>query len=124
VTTLEEAIAAREGDDAAEWLVLPALAIPQTRWALTDLTVDEWRRIGAYLRGLLDREPVKTGAAWAGVRILLGTLAAELDGMVRVAGDDPAEAMALYDRSGERALADYRANAEALERRGVVLHGS
>ena len=51
------AIAARGSDESAEWLLLPAFAIPQTRWALTDVTVDEWRRIGAYLRACSRASP-------------------------------------------------------------------
>ena len=48
MTTLADAIAAVP---ATEWLLLPDLAIPQTRRALTDLTIEEWRQIGASLRG-------------------------------------------------------------------------
>lgn len=107
----------------AEWLLLPDLALPRTRWALVDLTREEWRRTGAYLRGLLEREPLHSSPHWAGMRILLGTLAAELDAMVEIAGDDPAAALALWDRRGEGELARWRADAEALARHGVALHG-
>ena len=107
-----------------EWLLLPSLALPCTRWALTDLRPVEWREASSVIRGMLAREPLKSAPAWAGVRILLGTLAAELDEMTTIVGDEPAEAANLYDRSGERDLSAYRANVEALERHGILLRGA
>jgi hypothetical protein len=118
VTTLAEAQAAYEASGALDWILLPDLAIPQTRWAMCDLKPGEWRFAAAYLRGLLEREPVKSSPHYAPVRMLLGTLAMELDVLTGIVGDEPAEAMRLYDRHDERVLSEFLDNAAARSANG------
>lgn len=58
-----------------------------TNAAVKDLAPREWEELSGYLYALLEREPVKSSAAFAGHRIVLGSLASELRGFAAAAGE-------------------------------------
>jgi hypothetical protein len=58
-----------------------------TNAAVKDLAPREWEELAAYLFALLERQPMKSSAAFAGHRIVLGNLATELRGFAAAAGE-------------------------------------
>jgi hypothetical protein len=58
-----------------------------TRSWLAELTPAEWFSVASTLYALIGREPIKSSARYAPERVLLGTLALELDSYARAAGE-------------------------------------
>jgi hypothetical protein len=63
------------------------LTFQTTGLLASDLAPREWETVAAYLYGLLEREPLKAGPAYAPYRIVLGSIAGELRGFARLAGE-------------------------------------
>lgn len=63
------------------------VSLALTTWAVRDLAPREWEDLAAYLLALTDREPVKSSPAYAGHRIVLGTMASELRSFAHSAGE-------------------------------------
>lgn len=81
------------------------IALPMARWAACEITPREARDVRAALLGYLEREPVKSGSAWAPIRIVLGALAEDLATMA--AWDDTPDTLTTAelvapDRTGPR----------------------
>ncbi len=58
-----------------------------TNAAVKDLAPREWEEVSAYVYALLEREPMKSSAAFVGHRIVLGSLASELRGFAAAVGE-------------------------------------
>lgn len=115
--------------DAEDRLVAGNQVIAQTAvdWALRDLAPREWEEIAAYLFALIAREPLKTSPAYAGHRILFGTLATELRSFAASAGEPvglEADLRAATTQAEERRIreliADQRAYADRLHDEDLV----
>jgi hypothetical protein len=69
----------------------------------------EWEEVAAYLCALLEREPVKSSPGYSAHRIVLGSIAGELRGYARVAGEPvglEADLRAATTKADERRILD------------------
>lgn len=92
------------------------VSIAFTNAAVKDLAPREHEELAAYLFALIEREPVKTSPAFAGHRIVLGTLASELRGFAAAAGEPigvQADLRAAVTQAEERRIRARLADLEA-----------
>jgi len=67
---------------------------------VVELTPAQKRHVAEYLLGLLNREPVRNGPGWEAERLVLGSLATELD-IAAQAGGEPRASKPNDNRSAE-----------------------
>jgi hypothetical protein len=58
---------------------------------VAELTPAQKRHVAEYLYGLVSREPLRSGGGWEPERIVLGSLALELDQAAQRDGEPPAQ---------------------------------
>lgn len=68
----------------------------------------EWANVAVYLRGLLDREPVRSKAAYLAHRTVLASIAEELEQYARLGGIEVGEAALAADLRNARTKAEER----------------
>jgi len=80
-------LAERARLDASEHEAAVTIYLELTAYAVDTLSPRELEELAAWLKALLEREPTRSAQAYAPHRIVLGTLADQLRGYARLAGE-------------------------------------
>lgn len=85
-----------------------------------ELTPDQQRHVAEYLLGILNREPIRTGHGWGAERLVLGSLATELDLSAQAGGEpragQPADGRSARIRHAERDFIEYDRHVSSIVR--------